>query len=162
MEGKNKLLVALVVIALLIFGGVTGFFYFSDKETFKKTTSDREFVPPPDLITKTAATPVPDKFTIGTKEVSRELFKKVENGSIYYGDYILPLTEDQVALVCTSQDLASEDAVDYRLATDVKALTPDTVMDNVRKGEPVIVLANDDSGILTAHTLVISSASCPE
>ena len=152
----------MAVVALLIFGGVSGFFYFTDKETVKKTLLDRKFVPPPDLIEKAKVTPVQGKFAIGTKEVSRELFKMVENGMIYYGEYILPLTEDQVALVCTSQELSSDAAVDYRLATDVKALTPETIMENIRIGEPVIVLANDDSGTLTAHTLVISSSSCPE
>jgi hypothetical protein len=161
MGKKNTLLVVLAVIVLIALGGVFGYFYLIDKdEVSPGLSSERKFVPPPDIVKE--VTHVEEKFTIGTKKVSRGDFKKVEKGNIYYGEYLLSLTPEQVALVCTSQDLATAEVVDYKLVTDVKALTPDTVVDNIRKGEPIVVFAEDIEAVLTAHTIAINSASCSE
>lgn len=161
MEGKNKLLAVLAVVALVTFGGVSGYFYLIDKGNISPgLSSKRKLVPPPAIVKE--VTHVEEKFTIGTREVSRGDFKKVEEGNIYYGEYLLPLTPEQIALVCTSQNLTTAEAVDYNLVTDVKALTPDTVMDNIRKGEQIAVFAEDIETVLTVHTIAVSSASCPQ
>ena len=159
MEKRTTILLFLGLVGLIVCGGVFSFFYLSDRGTFESDVKSRDIQPPTDI--KVDITHTEDKFAIGTKEVSRGNFIEAKDGNIYYGENVLPLVEDEVALVCTSQILSTAEEVDYNLSTDVKILTPDTISGNIAKGEPIVVLADEISGILTGHTIAISSEACP-
>lgn len=101
---------------------------------------------------------------IGTKEVSKGTFEKVEAGNIYFvseGVTIqLPLTVGEVVLSCTNQDLAGATELDYDQVTSVHIMNPETIGGRIPAQEPVVVFAADVSGVLRAHTVAIAASSC--
>jgi hypothetical protein len=159
-EKQTKILLVLGSAAILVFGVVFGLFYLNENTITEPSSDTRRFHEPSNI--KIEITPKEDRFAIGTKAVSRGSFVEVKNGMIYYGEYVLPLAEDEIALVCTGQDLSQAEEVNYELSTDVIILTPSTISEFIMQGEPIVVFADENRGPLTAHTIAISSEACSQ
>jgi len=105
------------------------------------------------------------KVTIGSKEVEKGTFEKVEAGKITFvnsGNTIeLPLTIDEVIISCTDQELASATQLDYNQVVKVIPTTPDKIGDLIPPSEPIVVFSADVAGVLRAHTVAMASSACP-
>lgn len=104
------------------------------------------------------------KSVIGTREVSRGTFQKVEGGIIFYTSNgttsQLPLTADEVVLACTKQDLATATELIYSEITRVNILTPAQLGPKIPASETIVVFAQDVEGVFRAHTVAMAAESC--
>ena len=106
------------------------------------------------------------KIEIGTQGVTKGTFEKVEAGNIFLreGDTLIqfPLTSDEVAVSCTTQDLSSATELDFNLVTKVKVATPTGVADLIPAQEQVVVFAQVVEGVNTVHTVAMDASKCSE
>lgn len=102
---------------------------------------------------------------IGTAGLTRATFEKVENGDIFLneGETLtkLPLTVDEVAVLCTPQDLATASEIDFKQVKKVKVVTPAGVAPLIKAQTSVVAFAQADSaGVIRVHTIAMSDAEC--
>lgn len=104
------------------------------------------------------------KIEIGTQGVTKGTFEKVENGNIFLraGDTLtqLPLTIDEVALNCTTQDLAAATELDFNLVTKVQVSKPAELGNLIPANENLVVFAQDVEGVNRAHTIAMDASKC--
>lgn len=161
MSRTNTLLIVLVIVAIFLAVGTTGYIYYSGRN--RKSVSEEESVSGGGKLQP--GTLQENQFAIGTKEVSKGTFESATGGKIQFvTDGIiteLPLS-GEVTVVCTEQDYTQIDLVDYSLSSGVQVFTPSNLGSKLTKGEPIVVFAEEVEGILTANTVALSSHSCPE
>ena len=101
---------------------------------------------------------------IGSEEVSRGNFEKAEGGQLYYKKLgvltALSLTEDEVVLACTNQDLNTAVELDYDQIVSIKTTTPAEIAGQIPTGEMIVVFATDIEGVFRAHTVALAASSC--
>lgn len=104
------------------------------------------------------------KIEIGTQGVAKGTFEKIEAGNIFLrvGDTLtqFPLTNDEVALSCTTQDLSSVTELDFNQVTKVKVTTPAGIAALIPLQEPVVVFAQVVEGVNTVHTVAMAASKC--
>ena len=104
------------------------------------------------------------KIEIGTQGVTKGAFEKVEDGNIFLraGDTLthLPLTIDEVAFNCTTQDLSSATELDFNLVTKVQVSTPAELGNLIPANENLVVFAQDVEGVIRAHTIAMDASKC--
>ncbi len=165
---RSLIILSLVVLA---FGGL--FLYFGNRGV--GTQAPARLTDAPRTITRSDGIPQkgdldyqePDTtVTIGTKEVSRGRFEKVEGGSIFYEEEgvltQVPLTADEVVLACTNQNLSSANVLDFDQVSVVNVVTPGEVGGRIPLNAPIVVFAQDVEGVFRAHTIAMSAAFCAE
>lgn len=163
---RSLVILSLVVLA---FGGL--FLYFGNQGV--GTQAPAQLTDTPRTITRSDGISQkgdldyqePDTtVTIGTKEVSRGRFEKVEEGSIFYEEEgvltQVPLTADEVVLACTSQNLSSVNELDFDQVSVVNVVTPGEVGGQIPLNAPIVVFAQDVEGVFRAHTIAMSAAFC--
>lgn len=162
--GNTILTVVLAsVVLIVVVGGL--FFYFTSQGQ-----KDTQPAFTPVQVTGTEKGDIDyqepvDTVVIETKEVSRGNFDRAEGGNIYFGEGTLtelPLTIDEVALTCTTQNLASAAELDYNLVTKVVRTTAAEIGALISSGELIVVFASDVNGVFRAHTVALSASSCPK
>jgi hypothetical protein len=103
---------------------------------------------------------------IGSEKVSGGSFSKVEDGKIFYEkDGVatsLPMTEDEVVLSCTNQDLNNAVELDYDQVTSVYVMTPAELGVRIPAGESIVVFADYVEEVLRAHTVAMAASSCDQ
>ena len=104
------------------------------------------------------------KIEIGTQGVTKGTFEKVEAGNIFLreADTLtqFPLTNDEVAVSCTTQDLSSVTELDFNQVTKVKVTTPTDIAALIPLQEPVVVFAQVVEGVNTVHTVAMAASKC--
>ena len=161
--GKKQSFIIVVLVIVLIFGGIGIYLLLSgrkpaqvteDVPTIGQQRGDIGFVEPTTTV------------KIGTKEVSKGNFQKVEGGLIYYEEAgtvsTLPLTVDEIAVNCTDQPLATATELDYTQIKKVQVYNSETIIGKIPENEPIVVFAAMVGDALTAHTVALATASCPQ
>ena len=102
---------------------------------------------------------------IGSKEVSKGNYQKIENGMIYYknGDvvYTAVLNAEDVVLVCTKQELVNADELDYTKITKIKVLSHTELSAKLPLNEMIVVFAEEqEEGGHKAHSIAIDASKC--
>ena len=161
--GKKQSFIIVVLVIVLILGGIGIYLLLSGRKPAQVTEvvptvgpqrGDIGFVEPTTTV------------KIGSKEVSKGNFQKIEGGVIYYEDAgvvnTLPLTTDEIAVNCTDQSLDTATELDYKLIKKVKVYSSGTIIGKVPENEPIVVFAAMVGDTLTAHTIALATASCPQ
>ncbi|OGK14171.1 hypothetical protein A3I50_03525 [Candidatus Roizmanbacteria bacterium RIFCSPLOWO2_02_FULL_37_9] len=104
------------------------------------------------------------KIEIGTQGVTKGTFEKIEDGNIFLrdGDTLtqLPLTTDEVAFDCTTQDLSSATELDFDQVTKVQVTTSSELQNLIPANENIVVFAQEVEGVNRAHTIAIDASKC--
>ena len=104
------------------------------------------------------------KIEIGTEGVTKGTFEKVENGNIFVkeGDTLtqLPLTVDEIAVSCTTQDLSSATELDFDKVTKVNVATPANLATFIPANETVVVFSQIVDGVNRVHTVALDASKC--
>ncbi|KKQ83182.1 MAG: hypothetical protein UT06_C0026G0005 [Candidatus Woesebacteria bacterium GW2011_GWA1_38_8] len=132
--GKKQSFIIVVLVIVLIFGGIGIYLLLSGRKP--------------------------------AQEVSKGNFQKVEGGLIYYEEAgtvsTLPLTVDEIAVNCTDQPLATATELDYTQIKKVQVYNSETIIGKIPENEPIVVFAAMVGDALTAHTVALATASCPQ
>jgi hypothetical protein len=133
----------------------------------------REFVPD-ELAQKPTGSPEGksetgsvSKVVVGSKEVSNGLFRKVENGILYYEIdetvYTTTLNETDVVLACTEQNLESVDTLDYDQISEVFVYSSSEISDKIQSDAPIVVFAEEmEDGEFKVHTIALNASNCTD
>ena len=163
MEKSTKVLLLIVIVLGLSF--LLGLYLFVNKN--KSTTEENK----PDGTQTLQISQEPQKgelnyqepqstVEIGTKEVTKGTFAKVENGNIFVreGDKLtqIALTVDEIAVSCTTQDLSSATELDFNQITKVNLAT------FMPAQETVVVFTQQVEGINQAHTVALDASKCTQ
>jgi hypothetical protein len=103
---------------------------------------------------------------VGSKDVMRGTFNRIENGKLYLAqesglNIEVPLTEDDVVLACSSEDLSVISELDFNYFKKVLVYTPAEIGSHIPDGETIIVFTGDVNGEIRAHTIAIDATKCP-
>lgn len=161
-DKKQKTIILILLLVLIV--GVLAIFFLQNN---RKTSQVGEVVPTAgpqrgDIGFVEPTTTV----KIGSKEVSKGNFQKVEGGLIYYEEAgvvsTLPLTVDEIAVNCTDQPLATATELDYTQIKKVQVYNSETIVGKIPVNEPIVVFAALVEDVLTAHTVALATSSCPQ
>jgi len=102
---------------------------------------------------------------IGTKEVSKGLFVKIENGAVFYQNegitYTMALKDGDVVLACTNQDLNAATTLDYYEITKINVYSREELASNIPVNEMIAVFAEEqEEGGHKAHSIAIDASKC--
>lgn len=160
---KKKSITTLILLVVLIVGLVGIYLLLSNKGKIGfggKTPVPTASQVSEKVIAPTAAT------KIGSKEISKAQFRKIEGGKIFYeenGEVIsVALNKEGVTLNCTNQPLNSATVIDNTQIKRIKFYTPETIVGIIPQNETVIVFTTMVGDTLTAHTIAMKTASCPQ
>ena len=169
MEKSTKVLLLIVIVLGLSF--LLGLYLFVNKN--KSTTEENK----PDGTQTLQISQEPQKgelnyqepqstVEIGTKEVTKGTFEKVENGNIFVreGDKLtqIALTVDEIAVSCTTQDLSSATELDFNQITKVNVATPANLATFIPAQETVVVFTQQVEGVNQAHTVALDASKCTQ
>jgi hypothetical protein len=163
MEGNSKkqgIIVLILVLVLII--GVAAIYLLLSKNKAKTGN-----ITTPNSQGEDAGIAKPTTTVkIGTKEVSKGNFQKIEGNVIFYEDggevSSLPLTTDEIAINCTDQSLATAAELDYKQIKKVKVYNPKTIIGTIPDQEPIVVFASMIGDTFKAHTIAMKTSSCPQ
>ena len=161
MNKNIKLILAVLLVLLAVFGMIWLFLNFSKLNVKKEIGLFPENPAKGDYGYQETETLI----TIGTEGVSKGTFDSVEEGVINFvsGSEIVkyPLTEDEVILSCTTQNLALANELDFDLVTNVIISTPTDIGGLIPTEEYIVVFAQDVEGVMRVHTVAIDASKCP-
>ena len=71
------------------------------------------------------------------------------------------MPSDEVAVLCTPQDLTSATEVDYDQVSKVTVVAPGSVAELIQPDTAIVVFAQaDNSGVTRAHTIAMGEDAC--
>jgi len=175
-NNKSKSMLLPVVIFLALAFSLLLFFYFRDKNQQASPGGITNLTDEMGKVEESGTDEGPQKGDIGYREpvrtvkigtsgVTRAAFEKVEAGSIFInenGDSIsYQMPSDEVAVLCTPQDLTSATEVDYDQVSKVTVVAPGSVAELIQPDTAIVVFAQaDNSGVTRAHTIAMGEDAC--
>lgn len=161
LDNSKQKLTVIVLVLILVAGVITGYYFLT-----KGKSSNLRSTSVPVSKTEDNAPKPTTTVKIGSKEVSKGDFQKVQDGYVYYknsGETLsLPLTEKEVAVNCTDQSLDDAKELDYTQIKNVLLYTPETIVGKIKENEPIVVFAAWVDGTLRAHTIALKTSGCPQ
>lgn len=163
---NNKTLSFLVVVLLIIVIGLAGVYFF--RNGIVLTSPKQDFQPlqtqestPGEGFEKINKAVV----AIDNKEVSKGAFDRVEGSEIYFqndtGDAVkMPLSGDELAFMCSEQDLDTTDNIDFDKVKGVEVIAPSILSQKIEQDTPVMLLANAVEGVFKVHSVVANTQDC--
>ena len=171
MPSRNKLFdkkTQKVLIPLIIAGIITLFifafvFVFFRSQNEQKPSVDESMTPEKvEEITKDHNSIV----DVGGQDIKAGKFISAQGGNLTFqisgGNEEVPLTEDDVVISCSDQDLTDSSKLDFDQITKVNIFRPDEIGDKLKSGESIVVFTADVNGTRRAHTIVVPNSLCPD
>lgn len=161
---RNDLLILFVFVAVLLLAGLAGYYFISNSRNNNKTDGkiDTSSIPvtQQEIVTNLY---VPNDFDVETRKIYKGIFEKVEDGTISLrdGDNITDFeVHREVFLVCV-EDVEGLSEFDYTSSGFI-GFGPNSVGNYINTGEFIAIEVQDLAGVPKAHSVAVSSQSCPE
>ncbi len=174
-KGNQSYLIGAVVFLSIAFATLT-ILYLNKNKASAPTNQNLSLTTVPSIINKPTIPKGPRKgqknyqeavtqIAIGTEGVTKGMYQKVENGEIYIStnaDIVtkLALSQDEVAITCTKQNLTSATELDFNQVTKVEVATPANLDSKIEQNESVVLFAQQIEGINRVHTIALPEESC--
>ena len=149
-----------VLMLLLVVGGVAavvGWRYYSASRSASSPT--------PWIITTTPADLPPSQMVIGTKEVTRGRFLKVEDNSLFLDQSdstVRYSLTDEVVLACTDQQFTEAAVLDTDQVQAIQVLPQNALSTKLDPGLQLVALASRAVGPFRVHAVAVPLSVCPQ
>lgn len=159
MQERDKLVIGILVgvLVLVVVGG--GWWFKKTRPVMVEVPAAEQGIGPGEVGYQEPKS----KTAVGSKEVSRGIFEKVEGGKLYYTEggvqTVIPLTSE-VAIQCTGQELENIAEYDYNQVAKVRIVVPGEVADIVTADQPIVVLATKEGEVFRANTVAVAADKC--